>query len=127
MNSVQTFFELSREAKKDLLKAADAVLQTPAGSLEKDVWVVSALEALFDSPIGDKLVFKGGTSLSKAYRAIDRFSEHVDITNDIGAIIPDLIDDPKIHTGEMAHKRGSGPKPSRFVFWSGLWQNHFRF
>jgi hypothetical protein len=36
------------------------------------------------------LVFKGGTSLSKAYQAINRFSEDVDLTYDIRAIAPDL-------------------------------------
>ncbi|MCY4153197.1 MAG: nucleotidyl transferase AbiEii/AbiGii toxin family protein [Aestuariivita sp.] len=125
MNSEETFFELSNKAKIDLLRAA--TLRIPAGLLEKNIWVVWALDTLFDSPIGDKLVFKGGTSLSKAYRAIDRFSEDVDITYDIRAIIPDLVNDPKIPTRQAAHRRGSGPKSSRSVSWNGLRQNPFRF
>ncbi len=48
------------------------------------------LEALFGSPFASALVFKGGTSLSKAYHAIGRFSEDVDLTYDIRAIAPDL-------------------------------------
>jgi predicted nucleotidyltransferase component of viral defense system len=44
---------------------------------EKDFWVCWTLGQLFQGipGIGDHLVFKGGTSLSKVYRAINRFSE----------------------------------------------------
>ncbi len=58
--------------------------------LEKDIWVVWTLRALFGAPFGTHLVFKGGTSLSKGYQAIERFSEDVDVTYDIRAIAPDL-------------------------------------
>jgi hypothetical protein len=53
--------------------------------------VVWALEHLFGGPHAPHLVFKGGTSLSKAYGVIRRFSEDVDLTYDIRAIAPDLI------------------------------------
>ena len=46
---------------------------------------------MFGSRFGEHLVFKGGTSLSKAYQAIRRFSEDVDLTYDIRAIAPDLV------------------------------------
>lgn len=68
-------------------------LQDAPYLLEKDVWVVWALETLFTSKFADKLVFKGGTSLSKAYKVIDRFSEDVDLTYDIRALIPELVGD----------------------------------
>jgi len=58
--------------------------------LEKDAWVVWALGALFESPLGTDLTFKGGTSLSKVYKVIDRFSEDIDLTYDIRKLIPDL-------------------------------------
>jgi hypothetical protein len=45
---------------------------------------------MFSSPFGDHLVFKGGTSLSKAYGAIRRFSEDVDLTYDMRKIAGDL-------------------------------------
>jgi Nucleotidyl transferase AbiEii toxin, Type IV TA system len=53
--------------------------------------VVWALEHLFGGPHATHLVLKGGTSLSKAYSVIRRFSEDVDLTYDIRAIAPDLI------------------------------------
>jgi hypothetical protein len=59
--------------------------------LDKDVWLVWALDVLFRAPFADHLVFKGGSSLSKAYGIIKRFSEDVDLTYDIRALAPDLV------------------------------------
>ena len=61
--------------------------------MEKDIWVVQTLAALIETPFGADLTFKGGTSLAKAYHAIRRFSEDLDITYDIRAIAPDLLTD----------------------------------
>jgi hypothetical protein len=48
--------------------------------LEKDFWVCWLLGVLFESPFADALVFKGGTSLSKVFGVIDRFSEDIDLS-----------------------------------------------
>ena len=48
--------------------------------LEKDFWVCWLLGVLFESEFADSLVFKGGTSLSKVFGAIDRFSEDIDLS-----------------------------------------------
>lgn len=48
--------------------------------IEKDFWVVFTLHHLFSSKIPVGFVFKGGTSLSKCYNLIKRFSEDIDIT-----------------------------------------------
>lgn len=58
--------------------------------LDKDVWLVWLLDVLFRSPFGAHLVFKGGSSLSKGYQIISRFSEDVDLTYDIRVLAPDL-------------------------------------
>ena len=47
--------------------------------IEKDWWVTTVLRALFALPYADALSFKGGTSLSKCWNLIERFSEDVDI------------------------------------------------
>lgn len=47
--------------------------------IEKDYWVTYVLKNLSQSKHKDKVVFKGGTSLSKAYRVINRFSEDIDL------------------------------------------------
>lgn len=89
---VEAFLGLSDVDRLDVLGVAADRLGRPAHLLEKDVWVVWAIQQLFGSPIGTNLVFKGGTSLSKAYQVIDRFSEDVDLTFDIRALIPDLLE-----------------------------------
>lgn len=47
--------------------------------IEKDWWVTAVLRALFSLPYSESLSFKGGTSLSKCWKLIERFSEDVDI------------------------------------------------
>lgn len=87
----ESFFSLARNDRREALEYGRAQTGRPAHLLEKDVWVVWALRALFDSHLSADLTFKGGTSLSKAYRVIDRFSEDIDLTCDIRRLIPDLI------------------------------------
>lgn len=89
----ELFLALSAEDRREALAVASAVTQRPVHLLEKDVWVVWTLQTLFAAPFADCLVFKGGTSLSKAYGVIRRFSEDVDLTYDIRALAPDLIGD----------------------------------
>jgi hypothetical protein len=88
---VPEFFALSRADQSEALLAAAARSGRPLHLLEKDVWVVWTLQHLFAGPHAPHLVFKGGTSLSKAYGVIARFSEDVDLTYDIRAVAPDLI------------------------------------
>ena len=86
------FFTLSRADQREALLTVAARSGRPAHLLEKDLYVVWLLRTLFNAPFGEDLTFKGGTSLSKAYKAIQRFSEDVDITYDIRAIAGDLIE-----------------------------------
>lgn len=51
-------------------------------AVEKDWWVVQTLAIVFEMEVSTHLVFKGGTSLSKAWRLIDRFSEDIDLAVD---------------------------------------------
>lgn len=85
------FFALPAEDRRDALATAADKSGRPIHLLEKDVWVVWTLQALFGSVHGKHLVFKGGTSLSKGYGVIRRFSEDVDLTYDIREIAGDLI------------------------------------
>ena len=85
------FQSLPAGDRREALRAAQEASGRRAVLLEKDVWVVQALSVLFDAPFGADIVFKGGTSLAKAYRAIRRFSEDIDVTYDIRAFAPDLV------------------------------------
>ncbi len=85
------YSNLSKEDRLYALSLAQDKGQYRAFLLEKDIWVVASLSILFDASFAKHLTFKGGTSLSKVWRAIRRFSEDVDITYDIRAIAPDLV------------------------------------
>jgi hypothetical protein len=58
--------------------------QIPAAFVEKDFWVVELLRSVSASVEGAVVVFKGGTSLSKAYGLVERFSEDVDLLLAVG-------------------------------------------
>jgi Nucleotidyl transferase AbiEii toxin, Type IV TA system len=66
----------------DLFLATGNRLGTPIGNVEKDFWVCWTLNALYHERPAEapRLLFKGGTSLSKAYGLIERFSEDIDVT-----------------------------------------------
>jgi Nucleotidyl transferase AbiEii toxin, Type IV TA system len=54
----------------------------PPRAFEKDFWVTQCLRAIYASELGNQILFKGGTSLSKAYQLIARFSEDIDLLID---------------------------------------------
>ncbi len=71
----------SAKDRADLFGEAAARKGIPAVLIEKDFWVCWTLKHLFGlAALTDQIIFKGGTSLSKAYRVIERFSEDIDIT-----------------------------------------------
>ncbi len=76
------YFTLPDSDKILLIKQAAGKTNLPAEAIEKDLWVTVVLQALFSLPYANKLVFKGGTSLSKIWNNITRFSEDVDLAID---------------------------------------------
>lgn len=100
------FLSLDDDERKEALAVAAAKLNRPAHLLEKDAWVVWALNCMFSSHLAAHLTFKGGTSLSKAYQIINRFSEDIDLTLDIRWIAEDLVGegDPIPPTAPLARK-----------------------
>jgi len=77
-----TFLSAATEDRRDAFLGAARRLGTAEQNVEKDFWVCWTLDALFNSADagGPRLLFKGGTSLSKAFGLISRFSEDIDIT-----------------------------------------------
>ena len=67
------------EAFREAVRATAGALGMPETFVEKDYWVTWVLRNLADSEWAGQVVFKGGTSLSKAYRLVERFSEDVDL------------------------------------------------
>jgi hypothetical protein len=84
-------------------------LRVSAAIVEKDFWVTEVLRVLAAGashdapndrtyPVTVRAVFKGGTSLSKAYRLIDRFSEDIDVFLDVTAM-PDSLPAKAVRAG----------------------------
>ena len=73
------FNDLSKKERLELYQQAHDTLGLSKIIIEKDWWVTAVLRALFSLPYAENLSFKGGTSLSKCYNLIERFSEDVDI------------------------------------------------
>lgn len=67
------------EVFSELVAVTAETIGLPHVYVEKDYWVTKALKYLSESSHVGDVVFKGGTSLSKAYRLIDRFSEDIDL------------------------------------------------
>jgi hypothetical protein len=80
---LRLWLQLSARAQHEAIEIAAQSMNVAPAIVEKDFWVVETLDAIFSSPdYADSFIFKGGTSLSKAYRAINRFSEDVDLIMD---------------------------------------------
>ncbi len=72
---------LSKNERGLFFKTASDIKEMPLEIIEKDYWVVWVLEGLFSlEKLKPYLTFKGGTSLSKIYGLIDRFSEDIDLS-----------------------------------------------
>lgn len=80
--AIQEWLKLPAETKLNIFSEVAASKGLPASAVEKDWWVVRTLELIFKTEIAPHTVFKGGTSLSKAWNLIDRFSEDIDLALD---------------------------------------------
>ena len=80
---MQDIAKLPVNELSDLFRITSASSGLPPAVIEKDFWVCCVLDHLFrQSPFKDHIVFKGGTSLSKAFKLISRFSEDIDLILD---------------------------------------------
>lgn len=79
---MNNYFFLTKEEQLQVLQAAETQTGIPSQVIEKDLWVTTILQIIFSLPFADKLIFKGGTSLSKVWKLINRFSEDIDLSVD---------------------------------------------
>lgn len=80
---MDSYLQLSSEDQRAYCEEAAAKRGLPAASIEKDFWVCWTLRELVNLPEwGENLSFKGGTSLSKGWQIIERFSEDIDLVID---------------------------------------------
>lgn len=81
---MKEWFSLSADQRKKIFNQVSIQSGLPPAAVEKDWWVSRVLHAVFDLPFAQHLVFKGGTSLSKGWNLIERFSEDIDLAIDRG-------------------------------------------
>jgi len=93
-NQVTNYFNLSSDDQNEILQTSFQALNKFPQILEKDIWICWTLEKLFSMPNAHPMAFKGGTSLSKVFNLIERFSEDVDITIDYKSFNTDDPFDP---------------------------------
>ncbi len=83
---LQNWFSLKAPDRREIFGETGKRTGLPATAIEKDWWVTLALKLVFSSEFRDHFVFKGGTSLSKGWNLIDRFSEDIDLALDPGLL-----------------------------------------
>lgn len=84
---MNTFIGLPEERRNLVCTQTAAQLNLAEVAVEKDFWVCWTLDKLFRLPVwGEQLTFKGGTSLSKGWKLIERFSEDIDIVINRGVL-----------------------------------------
>ena len=73
------YFSLTTAQQRTILEQTAIKKALPKQAIEKDLWVTTLLQLIFNMPTADSFVFKGGTSLSKVWGLINRFSEDIDL------------------------------------------------
>jgi predicted nucleotidyltransferase component of viral defense system len=76
------FYKNKPEERNAIFEAIGNDKGIPASAVEKDWWVVQTLALIQELESAPHIVFKGGTSLSKAWNIIERFSEDIDLALD---------------------------------------------
>jgi predicted nucleotidyltransferase component of viral defense system len=80
--AIQEWLRLTTRTKQNIFSEVSAAIGLPDAAVEKDWWIMRTLEIIFSTEIASFTVFKGGTSLSKAWGLIERFSEDIDLALD---------------------------------------------
>lgn len=79
---MHSFFNIPEDSQRLVISQAANKVNLPLQAVEKDLWVTVVLQIVFSLPVASHLIFKGGTSLSKVWKAVRRFSEDVDLAVD---------------------------------------------
>jgi hypothetical protein len=79
---MNNWLKFNKAKQVDLFNQLSSITGILPQAIEKDAWVCLILRILFSSRLKKHIIFKGGTSLSKAYKLIKRFSEDIDISLD---------------------------------------------
>lgn len=93
---MDSFARLAATERREIIQERAGQMDVDFTIVEKDFWVCWTLKSLFALPSGNAgMTFKGGTSLSKAYGIITRFSEDIDVVTDPGFFVSQGLPDPE--------------------------------
>ena len=105
------FEALTIDERSLYFEQASGRLDLPPAAIEKDFWVTWVLGRLFSSPLlASKVLFKGGTSLSKVFGLIERFSEDIDLVLDWNEVVPE---DPNLERSKTKQDQFNKAVPER--------------
>jgi hypothetical protein len=121
-SALDTIIAAGDDERRDLFTGAAGRLGTAVQNVEKDFWVCWILDVLFNRLPDDRprLLFKGGTSLSKAFGLITRFSEDIDVTvfrEDLGTAA--TVDELEALSGKKQRARLTAIKAARLAYIAG--------
>ena len=106
------FYTTDKAEKEAVFNAIAAENGMTPFAVEKDWWVSRTLEIIFQMSIAKHLVFKGGTSLSKAWKLINRFSEDIDLAIDKAFF--------KGYSGEISKSKISKLRKEAGIYTTGI-------
>lgn len=78
-DEMNNWLTLSKKDQVELFTQVGVRMNLPPQAIEKDAWVTLMLRMIFKSELASQFIFKGGTSLSKVFNLIQRFSEDIDL------------------------------------------------
>lgn len=102
------WLKLSDEQRRRSITEVEYAERIRAKAIEKDWWVTLTLKALFTGKYKNDLLFKGGTSLSKCWKLIHRFSEDIDIAIDPKAFGQEYKENPSKSFVKKLRRLGCG-------------------
>lgn len=105
------FYTVGKTEKTAIFNAIASDLGMTPFAVEKDWWLSQTLKIIFQMDIASQLVFKGGTSLSKAWKLISRFSEDIDLTIDRAFFVG--------YKGELSKKQITSLRKEAGVYTTG--------
>ena len=88
------WINFSIDERKAMIQGVVAAKNIDEAAAEKDWWVTAILYALFHTQAAEYLLFKGGTSLSKGWNIIDRFSEDIDLAQNKAQRLSNYVRQP---------------------------------
>lgn len=107
------FLSLPEERRRQYIRQVNIETGMSEKAVEKDWWVTLVLKAVFALPMSQHFVFKGGTSLSKGWKLVERLSEDIDI-----ALAPEAFG--KVYKPEPSHSYVKQLKKDGALFTSSV-------